>query len=152
MAKADWIKIKNEYISTDITYKDLAKKYHVSKTAIADKGKKENWVFLRQKYQDETCTKLEQETQRIIVAAEVDRISKMLELVDTAQEKVSEALGQLDAYIDMSGNVQRSEVIDVTRLRKLVAALKDIKDIVRIEDKDGLDKLDAVLGKIEGNI
>lgn len=58
----DWVAIKDEYITGDLSYQDLAHKYSISKTAIANKAKTENWVKLKEKYLNETCTKLVQKT------------------------------------------------------------------------------------------
>ncbi len=152
LANVDWIAIKNEYISTNVSYKELSDKYPVSKTAIANRAKKEKWVELREENLNATYTKVVQETQDKIVSAEVDRVTKLLELTDDVQEKIAIALGQLNMYIDLSGKAQRCDMIDVSRLKKLVAALKDVKEIVRIDNQNDIDKLDAVLAKIEGNI
>lgn len=152
MANVDWIAIKNEYITTDTSYKILADKYPVSKTAIGNRAKKENWVQLKREYLDETCTKVVQEIQDKNVDAEVDRVANMLKLTDKAQEQIGIAFGQLDKHMDMFGNVHECEIIDVNKLKKLVAALKDIKEIIKEDSDKDLDKLDNVLRQIEGKI
>ena len=43
----DWIKIKNEYINGNISYRKLAEKYNVTVRQIANVAKAENWVELR---------------------------------------------------------------------------------------------------------
>lgn len=132
MANVDWIKIKNEYINTQTSYRKLADKYKVSKNQISNRAITENWKELRQKQQDKIGTKLGQKTAEKIVNAEVDRITALLNLSDEAQKQIKTSLGQLGMYVDMFGNVSECDVIDANKLRKLVASLKDLKDIISL--------------------
>ena len=134
MANIDWIAIKNEYINTNISQRKLAEKYKVSFNTLKDKANKEKWSLEKKEQYNKITTETQQKTAEIIVSAEIDRVKKMLTLTDKAQEQIETALGQLDKHIDMFGNVSTCEVVDVNRLKKLVSALKDIKDIV-CEDK-----------------
>lgn len=152
MADVNWIKIKNEYINTDISQRKLAKKYKVSSSTLTARANREKWADAKKEQCNKIATNIQQKTADIIVETEIDRITKLLGLTDTAQDKINVALGQLGTYIDMFGNEHESSVLDVNRLKKLVSALKDIKDIIRIDNTDDLDKLDEVLNKIEGNI
>lgn len=150
MANIDWIAIKNEYINTNISQRKLAEKYGVSKNQISNRSQKEKWKELRAKAQDKIGTKLGQKTAEIIISAEIDRVKKMLTLTDKAQEQIEAALGQLNKHVDMFGNVSDCDVVDVNRLKKLVSALKDVKDIVR-EDKasDGNGIFDKLVEEFE---
>lgn len=134
MANIDWIVIKNEYINTNISQRKLAEKYKISFNTLKDKANKEKWSSEKKEQHNKITTETQQKTAEIIVSAEIDRVKKMLTLTDKAQEQIEEALGQLNKHVDMFGNVSNCEVVDVNRLKKLVSALKDVKDIVR-EDK-----------------
>ena len=134
MANIDWIAIKNEYINTNISQRKLAEKYKISFNTLKDKANKEKWSSEKKEQHNKITTETQQKTAEIIVSAEIDRVKKMLTLTDKAQEQIEEALGQLNKHVDMFGNVSNCEVVDVNRLKKLVSALKDVKDIVR-EDK-----------------
>ena len=150
--KVNWLKLKNEYINTNISQRKLAEKYGVSFNTLKIKANKEHWSSIKKEQHNKITTEIQQKTAEIIIESEVSRIDKLLETADTMQLKIDEAIGQLSKYVDMFGNVHESDIIDVNRLKKLVAALKDIKDIIHIEDKSGFEKLDEVLRKIEGNI
>lgn len=152
MAKADWTKIKNEYINTNTSYRKLADKYNVSKNQIANRASTENWKTLRQKQQDKIGTELGQKTAEKIIQTEVDRIGDLLKLSDEAQKQIELGLSQLNKYMDLFGNIHESEIIDINKLRKLIAAMKDLKDIIRTDAGNDMRKLDEVLEKIEGNI
>lgn len=152
MANVDWIKIKNEYINTNISYRKLADKYKVSKNQVANRAKDENWQELRKKQRDKIETKLGQKTADKIVDAEVDRIGRLLTSADTAQKKIDQALKQLTKYVNAEGEIVDSQFVNVKELRAIIAAMKDLKDIVKVDTGNDMRKLDEVLGKIEGNI
>lgn len=179
MANIDWIKIKNEYISTNISYRKLADKYGISKNQIANRATAENWQELRKKQQDKIETKLGQKTVDKISEKESDRIIRMNEAADRLLEKIEEATEQLNSHLVK--NKKKTKVIeynnherpdkptkeiideyeeaefmegDIDRmgLKMVVGALKDLKDIVKRDNGSDIDNLDKVLEKIEGNI
>ena len=132
MANVDWIKIKNEYINTQTSYRKLADKYKVSQQSVSRHGKDERWPKLKKERLSKTCAKVEQKLTEKIANAEVDRITSLLELSDEAQKQIRTSLWQLGKYVDMFGNVSECDVIDANKLRKLVASLKDLKDIISL--------------------
>lgn len=134
MANVNWIKIKNEYINTQTSYRKLADKYNVSFPTLRDRAVKEKWFEKRKKQRNKIRTKTEQKITEKIVNAEVNRITALLELSDEAQKQIKTSLGQLGKYVDMFGNVSECDVIDANKLRKLVASLKDLKDIISLGD------------------
>jgi hypothetical protein len=154
MAKTiDWISIKNEYLNTGISQRKLAEKYGVSFDTLKDKANKERWYEDKKKQHNKITTRTQQKTAEKIVAAEVDRVTNLLNLTDTAQEQIGIAFGQLCTYVDMFGNVTNTDVVDVGRLKKLVSSLKDIKDILRDDKQDKnadvMAKLDEVIGEVD---
>jgi hypothetical protein len=53
MAKVDWNKIRNEYLTdSTVSYGSLAKKYGVTKRAVQEQGTKAGWPQLRQDFAD----------------------------------------------------------------------------------------------------
>ena len=150
--KIDWIKIKNEYINTSISQRALSKKYNISYNTLKVRANKEKWSQEKKEQHIKITSKIHQKTADIIVDAEVDRLAELLKLTDEAQRQISLGMSQLNQYLDMFGNRHDSDIIDVTRLKKLVSAMKDIRDIIRVDTSNDMKKLDEVLDKIEGNI
>lgn len=136
LAKINWIKIKNEYISTNISYRKLAEKYSVSFSTLRAKAKAENWVEKKEKQQHKIGTKVAQKTAEKIAEKEVDRITKLLKISDDALEQIELSLTQLTKYVDMFGNVAECDVVDANKLRKLVASIKDMKDVISVSEED----------------
>jgi hypothetical protein len=50
MPRANWLKIRNEYIMTDIAQRPLAQKYNIGYSTLAQRATKENWAELRKQH------------------------------------------------------------------------------------------------------
>lgn len=128
MGVVDWVRIKNEYINTDISYRKLAEKHGVSFRTLANKAKNENWVRLKQKQRDKIDTKLSQKTAEKRASAEARRIERVLNITDVVLDKIQSAVEQLETdYKD--GETIDTGIVNTARLRQIVQSLKDIKDI-----------------------
>ncbi len=148
----DWIKIKNEYINSNISYRKLADKHSISFSTLEKTARKEKWNDLRKKQCDKIATEVRLKTAEKIVEAEVDRVANIINLSDKISEKISRAIEQVDKIL-VDGEIVDVGLIDTYRLRQLVQSLKDVKDIVKNDsDKTDLKRLDAVLEQIGGNI
>ena len=149
----DWLAIKTEYINGGISYRKLAEKYGVSFNTLKERAIAEEWTKLKAEQHHKTTTKTQQKTAEKIVAAEVDRVTNLLNLTDTAQEQIGIAFGQLCIFVDKYGDVHDTDVVDVGKLKTLVSSLKDIKDILRDDKQDKnadvMLKLDEVIGEVD---
>lgn len=152
----DWLKIKTEYITTDISYRGLAEKYGIPKNRIAETGKKENWTELRVQFRDKTLTKTVEKTAEELAKKQAKQAAKVGDLADKLLIKLEQAIEELDQamvthktktreikYEDASApgkptreTIREEEellavasVIDRNGLRMLTAALKDLKFI-----------------------
>ena len=117
---ADWQAIKTEYITTQTSYRKLAKKYGVSRVQIGNVGREEKWVELRRQHLDSTFTK----TVEKISQQEANRAAKIHNVAD-------KLLLKIEALVDRPGMMPKD-------VRSLVAAVKDLKEIQSI--KSELDK------------
>lgn len=176
--KVDWIKIKNEYINSNVSYRNLAQKYNIPFQTLRDRALKEKWVNERKIQRNKIGTKTAQKTAEKISEEESDRLSRINSVADRLLDKMEEAIEQLNNHLVKNkkktkiieyNNCQRpdkptKEVVeefeetefiagDVDRLglKMLAGALKDVLSVS--QDDDGEDeKLKEILEKIEGNI
>ena len=125
----DWNKIRNEYISTNISQRKIAAKYKVSYSTIQQRARKEQWKRARDEQHDEIEAKIRQKTAEKIVEHEVGRIEKILKIGDTLVEKIEKAANQLESAATMTGELINTGVVDTHRLRQIVQSLKDLKEI-----------------------
>lgn len=116
----DWLAIKTEYVSTDIGYRALAKKWGVAEKTLAGRGKAEKWVEARQQYKDK-------------------RLAKALDSQIKSSQKYRDTLYDL-AYkvasdlVKMTNDHNMSELIALgIKPRDITGAIRDLKDSLDIK-------------------
>ena len=123
----DWEKIKTEYLSGNTSYRKLAAKYGIPRTRIEERGRQEDWPWLRESLKhdsfpllhDSLCEKNSRSAQKI------------MDVADKILDKISESL---DALSTIDGNT----------LKHFTAALKELRDIKGIKsDADIREQLSA---------
>ena len=130
---ADWQKVKTEYITTDTSYRKLAKKYGIDSAVIGRRAKNEEWVTLRQQYIDKTQTK----TIDAISKKQVDRAANLISVADKLLAKVNDLL-EMDAEV----------LSDTQSMKHISGVLKDIKEIQMIRSDKDLEEQDARIAKL----
>ena len=88
---ADWLSIKAEYISTDISTRALAEKSNVSYATLRRRAEKEHWSNERKKTKRKVSEKIAQKVALTKVALEVDRLTRLLYIGDRIAQKLDEA-------------------------------------------------------------
>lgn len=153
----DWIRIRNEYISTDIGLRGLAEKHNIPLTTLRDRSRREGWVAMRDEQHHEIAQKTAQKTAEIVAKDEAGRVSRLLRIADRLMDKTERALDELDQLIvkhtekvktsvsakDDDGKPIRREVereivdlqtaqaiIDRKGLQQIANSAKAIKDIL----------------------
>lgn len=176
--KANWIKIKNEYINSNISYRNLAKKHNVPFQTLRDRALKEKWFNKRKEQRNKIGSKMAQKSADIIVEEELDRLSRINSVADRLLDKMEEAIDQLNNHLvknkkktkvieynnskrpdkptkETIKEIEEAEFVcgDIDRLglKMIAGALKDVRNISQNDDTED-SKLDKVLAKIEGNI
>lgn len=146
----DWIKIKNEYINSNISQRKLAEKYKVSFNTLKDRANKECWSNEKKKQHNKITTETQQKTAEIIVEAEVDRVANIINLSDKISAKIDKAIEQVDKIL-VDGEIVDAGLIDTYKLRQLVQSLKDVKDIVSFNNdtESSEDKQSALISAIK---
>lgn len=113
----DWLIIKEEYVTTKISYKKLAEKHKVRYNTLTERAAAEGWVQERVRYREEleekTLEELKRKTarknakQRIKESKKVNEVSsKLLDKVLIIAEKITTAK-ELKALTDALLNIQK---------------------------------------------
>ena len=159
--KPNWVKIRNEYINGNISYRKLAEKHGVSQTTLTEKAIKEKWFEKRKKQRIKTEAKTLQKTAEKIAEKESDRLARISAAADKLLEKIELATEQLDmylmkdkrkytqqvkdkntgktVYVDVEEEVPKSirtERINKAELKQLASALKDLKEIQLVRNDE----------------
>ena len=128
---ADWQAIKSEYITSNISYRALEKKYGINYKVIADKGKAEGWKELRSQHSHNTLTKiLESDTEQKVSRAE------------RLQSVADKVLNMIEALVDACDPTE----MDTQSMKHISGVLRDIKELQRA-GKD-LEEQDARIAKL----
>ena len=161
----DWVKIRNEYINGNISYRKLAEKHDIPFPTLRDVATKEKWFEKRKKQRDRIITKTEQKTAEKLAEQEANRLLRISAAADRLLEKIEEATEQLDQFI-VTNKVKQREVkyvsanagfgkpskeivkevedkrvvkadhLDRLGLKQLASALKDLRDIQFTKDEE----------------
>lgn len=99
---ADWLKIRSEYISSDISYRKLADKHKVSFNTLQDVAKREEWKKLRDEQRDSVAAATRQKaidtisTDAASYAASIARLS--IRAVGLVEKSMKNEESKADPY------------------------------------------------------
>lgn len=133
--KVNWRNIKKEYVTTDISQRELARKYSVSSSQIANHSKKEKWVEKRKQYQSKVYSKSVEKQE----AKDIDHLMK----VKSATDRMSNVI---DAVLERTEKIKginigyASDIKDMTTaIKNLTGAIRDLYDIPNTKEKTAMD-------------
>lgn len=149
---ADWQKIKIEYITTDISLRQIAQQYGLRYATVHERCKKEDWNTLRDKHRTGTVSK----SVSVIRNKQVDKMTRIDNLTDKILVKLEQAVDELDLSIrkrktkmELDDGIEQTTewteavdggIVDRSGLRQITAALKDLKEIQML--KTELDRME----------
>lgn len=81
--KINWLKIKEEYITTSISQRDLADKHGVSYNTLMKRATKEKWLELREKAEKKATEKLLQKQGNKLLSVYEKSLDLLEELLDS---------------------------------------------------------------------
>lgn len=152
----DWKTIETEYVTTDISHRELAEKYGIGRSRLSQYASKEKWSEKRDKHKAKTVSKAVNAigTKQANMAAKLygvgglllDKVQLLLEdnpelLADTsAMKDVSVVLKNLKDLMSVKSEADmREQEARINKLRK-EAEDNSNKEPIRVILGDGLDK------------
>lgn len=136
----DWNAIRLEYITTNASYTDLAKKYNANRTQLGDIARKEDWTGLRKKHKDDVLIR----TMETIEGNYSERLVKLFDLTDIVLKTL------LEAFKGKDGSVNKKAIL--CDPKKFTGAIKDIKDIYMVRSSSDLDEQRARIDKLRKDV
>ena len=131
MAEINWNAIRTDYITSNVSYRDLEAKYGVCYRQIAKKGKAEDWKSQRSQHNHDVVTKILDDD----AAQKVSSIERLESVADKVLNKV-------EAYIDACDPT----AIDTQSMKHISGVLKDIKDVMK--NRKDLQEQDARIANL----
>lgn len=161
--KINWNKIKHEYVTGDITYRELAEKYGVSIESIKKEARKtakrKGWVTLKSEHRHNVYTKAEQETARKQGKELASYKDKAKGHAQRLVDMVGEAISELREYIvehettvketEYDQNVHKPKKETVTKSKDIELIYGKINTKSLKEIAETLDKIHKLLGEKE---
>ena len=114
----DWDKIKAEYITGNMSYRQLSEKYNISQSTMTKRAAKEQWQRDKQNNRKEMVAK----TVEKINEEKLDNVGSLLQATQTALIKVIELIDE-------------GVMSDPRDVKQITSALKDIRDILLTGDE-----------------
>lgn len=127
---ADWESIKNEYITTSLSQRELAKKHGVSQSSMTRRCRAEKWDELR----SSNRLKATQNASEIFVESQTNRIQLLMQ----GGEKAAVILCK---YLD---KVADRDNIKPQDIRAATEALRSVRELFRTDETSTDDKLRKV--------
>lgn len=91
----DWEKIRLEYITTDMSYRELSEKYGVSLSSLSKTAVKDKWSKQRSKHRKKIATKVQQK----IVNKKVRELEKEIGIAEAISDILHAAVSHPDQFI-----------------------------------------------------
>lgn len=139
VSETRWIRIRNEYITGDDSYRQLAEKHKIPWSTFRDRATREGWKKARDEYREELMTATEQKTKEKTAESE----SEIASILSRLRLKIMQ---QLETRLEV-------EEVDGMEFRRLVQSFKDMCEITdgignTEENDDGfLDALNGTAGE-----
>ena len=116
----DWLKIRNEYVGTEISTRKLAEKYGVSANTLQARAKREKWAFERAERCTQTARKCTQKSAEAVAAAEADRLSAAARIGAKASRFLEK---RLDTLMECE-----AKAYEVKAIMETVRLIQDVYD------------------------
>lgn len=121
--KVDWAAMRAEYISSRVSYRELAQKYGVSFPVVCERGKKENWVELRKKAAEKSLARAMQKT--------ADKTASNAAIAADLKHSLLVRLQKIEKQFPRNATEVRlfkDGKVTVFKIRDLTAAYKDLTE------------------------
>lgn len=142
----DWIAIRNEYASTDISTRALAEKYGIPYNTIKDRAKREKWVEIRDEQHSKIAAETAQKTAQAVAEGEAGRVARLLRIADQLMDKTEQALKELDQQAvkhvkKVKTSISEKDDNGKPIRREVEREIVDLETIDSIVDRRGLQQI-----------
>lgn len=127
----DWEKIKSDYLTGNMSLRELAEKHGVSLSTLGTRAAKEEWTEKRQHHRNKVVAKTEEKR----AGRKAEKILRLQEAADRMQQHIDKVLEDEEQFHRYLVSFGTKEVLhkkaDTKAIRDMTAALKDLTDIIR---------------------
>ena len=137
----DWDKIRTEYITSDLSLKDISEKYGVQQRLVNTKSAEQGWVDQRKRYN----AKVVEKAVNKVATKRANQLAKELAIADNISNVLKKALDDAEQFnryiIDTTTRVDGTEIrtseektfekVDMRALKDAAAALRLVEEMKR---------------------
>ena len=142
VSEQEWEKIKTEYVTSEISYRNMATKYGIPYGRLQMRGKEEDWKGQRATYKENLLKK----SIDLICEEQAQKIAKAILIGDKILEKVEQSLDEIDIVLCRTTTTTKKveknedgEIVDVS------TTTEDFEKKKVAIDRQGLKQLSSIL-------
>ena len=135
-----WVKIRNEYVTSDIGYRALAARHGVPLTTLALRAKQEKWPELRTTHTTAVTTELLQKTHEFQVKQKSEHLVKLQKSADKLVDIACAVMDDEESCKDQYGRYDPRRLRDLSSaVRELLTITRNVYDLPSIQEQSAMD-------------
>lgn len=138
MSKINWKDVEAEYVSSELSYRDIAEKYKISASRVSAVGKKQGWVKKRNDYRANVAQVTLHNARTTDIKNKSQKLNNLIEAGDKLCEEINKALkdpSQLYRQILRNANgadsVKVTKKLDTKALRDIASTISTMNETIR---------------------
>jgi hypothetical protein len=135
----DWLKLKTEYVTGDVTLKALSEKYGINESSVRRQSAAENWVNLKKQHIDKVATLAQQKA----AEKKANEAAKITALKDDSRVKIWREMNRR-----LGDNVEEMDGSDFRRMIQNFCDMSANEPDVLPDDKAAEDDLSKSLREL----
>lgn len=132
----DWKTIETEYVTSDISHRELCEKYGICRSTISKKASEDKWTEKRNNHRARTVSK----AVNAVGAKQAERTAKLIGVSDLLLDKVKSLL-----------EADEELLVDTSIMKDVSVILKNLKDIQMIKSDADLREQEARIEKLRAD-
>lgn len=129
----DWKTIETEYVTTDISHRQLAEKYGICRSTISKKATDDKWSEKRNKHRDKTVSK----AVNAVGKSQAEQTAKLFSVSGLLLTKVQSLLEDNEELL-----------ADTSAMKDVSVVLKNLKDLLMVKSDADLREQEARIEKL----
>ena len=129
----DWKTIETEYVTTDISHRQLAEKYGICRSTICKKAADDKWSEKRKKHRDKTVSK----AVNAVGKTQAEQTAKLFAVGGLVLDKVKSLIEENPELL-----------ADTSAMKDVSVVLKNLKDLLMVKSEDDKREQQARIDKL----
>ena len=129
----DWKTIETEYVTTDISHRELCEKYGICRSTISKKASEDKWTEKRNKHRANTVSK----AVNAVGKSQAEQTAKLFKASGLLLDKVQSLLEENEEIL-----------ADTSSMKDVSIIIKNLKDILMVKSESDLREQEARIEKL----